>query len=117
MDSTPQERGLAFEKRVERIFKRLGKSYVVRDVQLRDPHGNISQIDLRFGLFRKTYVECKCYSGSVPLKVSAERERCVAIQIQLKITCYCRMWRNLVQCWSSTGSHFHEDCSLPTPHM
>jgi hypothetical protein len=31
---------------------------------------NISQIDLAFGFWRRTYVECKCYSGPVPLKVS-----------------------------------------------
>ncbi len=34
------------------------------------PFRNISQIDLAFGFWRRTYVECKCYSGPVPLKVS-----------------------------------------------
>jgi hypothetical protein len=61
--------GLRFEQQVEALFKRLGKAGVSRDVVLKDPHGNLSQFDLRFGFLRKTYVECKCYKGSVPLKV------------------------------------------------
>jgi len=60
-------KGLALEIRVERIFKDLGKWNVRRDVKVTDRHGNHSQIDLVFGLFRKTFVECKNYKGSVPL--------------------------------------------------
>jgi hypothetical protein len=56
-----QDRGLAFEKEVERLFKRLGHWRVKRNITLKDSHGNISQIDLAFGLWRRTYVECKCY--------------------------------------------------------
>lgn len=37
------------------------------DVRLRDPQGNVSQIDLVAGLFSPLYCECKCYSGPVPL--------------------------------------------------
>ena len=33
---------------------------------LRDEFGNLSQIDVRFGLFRSTYVECKNYSSKYP---------------------------------------------------
>ncbi len=45
--------------------QRLGKSNVTRDVKLFDPYGNLSQIDLRFGWLRKTYVECKCYRCAI----------------------------------------------------
>ena len=63
-----QDRGLAFEKEVERLFRRLGHFRVKRNVTLRDSHGNLSQIDLVYGLWRRVYVECKNYSGPVPLK-------------------------------------------------
>jgi hypothetical protein len=41
-------------------------------VILRDSHGNISEIDVIAGTFFKTYVECKNYSGSVPLEAVAK---------------------------------------------
>lgn len=39
-----------------------------RNLILRDSFGNISQIDVCFGLFRRYYVECKNYSSNVPLE-------------------------------------------------
>src|SRR5690606_34135698 len=59
---------LTFERRVVRLFKRLGKWNVKHDVTLIDKNGNRSQIDIVYGLFFKTYVECKNYTNPVPLK-------------------------------------------------
>jgi hypothetical protein len=67
-----KEKGDAFEIKIEKLFKRLGKWNVKRNVILFDRFGNQSQIDLTFGLFRKTYVECKNYSDSVPLEMVAK---------------------------------------------
>lgn len=68
--STAKELGDALEMRVERLFRKLGKLSVRRDVKLVDGHGNASQIDIVYGMLWPTYVECKNYqtSGkSVPL--------------------------------------------------
>lgn len=47
----------------------MGKWNVKRNLTLIDKFGNISQIDVRYGLFFKKYIECKNYSGKpVPLE-------------------------------------------------
>jgi len=58
-----KSKGDSLEKDVEKMYKRLGKWCVKRDVILKDRFGNISQIDVRYGLFRRFYVDCKNYSG------------------------------------------------------
>jgi restriction endonuclease Mrr len=66
------KKGLSFEKRIVKMFKRLGYWNVKHNVTLRDKFGNISQIDLTFGLFRTFYVECKAYENSVKLEEVAK---------------------------------------------
>jgi len=62
-------KGDLLEKRVERLFKRLWKLNVKRDVTVTDKFGNKSQIDVMYGLFFKTFIECKNYTGHlVPLE-------------------------------------------------
>lgn len=71
----PQERteaqikGDALEKRVERLYNKLGKWNVKRNLILWDKYGNKSQIDVTYGYFFKKYIECKNYSSGhlVPL--------------------------------------------------
>ena len=80
-------KGKAFERRVEKMLRYMGKKRIRRNVVLKDGWGNVSEIDGRFlfcfrdfaknerasravvyGRFFKTYVECKSYSRrSVPL--------------------------------------------------
>jgi len=67
-----QKKGLRFERRVEKCFKRLGYWNVKRDVVLVDRFRNRSQIDLTYGLFWKTYVECKNYAEPVALEKVAK---------------------------------------------
>eukprot|EP01119_Soliformovum_irregulare_P000866 TRINITY_DN10634_c0_g1_i1.p1 TRINITY_DN10634_c0_g1~~TRINITY_DN10634_c0_g1_i1.p1 ORF type:complete len:211 (-),score=46.26 TRINITY_DN10634_c0_g1_i1:135-680(-) len=55
--------GDELENRVVALYKGLGKWNVKKDIRLHDRLGNLSQIDVRYGLFRKTYIECKNYSG------------------------------------------------------
>jgi hypothetical protein len=74
-----KEKGDQFEKRVQRLLQRAGKWRVRRDVVLRDKFGNISQIDLTYGLLRTTYVECKNYSGPVPLEMVAKFKEVLAL--------------------------------------
>lgn len=64
-----QEKGLALEKRVELLYKRLGKWNVKRDVKLIDGYGNLSQIDVTYGRFFRVYIECKNY-GDKPVPLS-----------------------------------------------
>lgn len=60
-------RGEQFEKEVEALLRSLGYWRVRRNVILKDVHGNTSQIDLVCGLWKRIYVECKCYQDPVPL--------------------------------------------------
>ena len=61
-------RGLALEQRVMRLFRDRGALRVRHSVRLRDAHGNMSEIDVVAGLFRKRYIECKNYTNhAVPL--------------------------------------------------
>lgn len=69
---TSKQRGDALELRVVRAFLLRGRFPVRKGVIVRDSHGNISEIDVVAGLFFKTYVECKNYSGSVPLEMVAK---------------------------------------------
>jgi len=67
-EQTSKEKGDALEIRVQNLCKRMGKWNVKRDLTLKDKNGNISQIDVRYGIFFKTYIECKNYSSHpVPL--------------------------------------------------
>lgn len=66
---TSRDIGNELESRVERMFRQSGQKNVKRNVILHDRYGNVSEVDLICGgRFRKTYVECKNYSGRpVPL--------------------------------------------------
>jgi hypothetical protein len=64
-----QEAGRALEIRVRDMYVALGKWRVREDVKLKDSFGNNSQLDVGYGLFFTTYVECKNYgSKSVGLE-------------------------------------------------
>jgi len=65
-------KGTRLEMRVVRLFQRLGKYNVQRSVVVVDQHGNRSEIDVMYGFVFKTYVECKNYSGPVPLEAVAK---------------------------------------------
>jgi hypothetical protein len=70
--ATTKAKGISFEQRVVRHFKRQGEFNVRRSVFLKDSHGNRSEIDVVYGaLWWKRYVECKNYKKgfSVPLEV------------------------------------------------
>jgi len=77
---TSKQYGDALELRVQRMYKRMGKWNVKRDVHLYDKFGNESQIDVVYGLFFKTYVECKNYSSKpVPLSDVAKFKEVLAL--------------------------------------
>lgn len=63
-------KGIKFEKKLSKLFQDLGKNNVKHNITLKDKHGNISQIDLVYGIFFKNYIECKFYhkDHSVPLE-------------------------------------------------
>lgn len=56
--------GEELEQRTKVLFQNLGYWNVQTDLKLYDPNGNLSQIDVRYGVFRPGYVECKNYSKS-----------------------------------------------------
>ena len=60
---TSKQLGDALEDRVVTMFRNLGKWRVRKDVKLYDSHGNLSQIDVVYGLLFPTYVECKNYAS------------------------------------------------------
>ena len=71
--ATAKQRGDALEMRVQRLLLRAGHWRVRRNLQLRDAAGNLSQVDLAYGLLRPVFVECKNYSkSSVPLEDAAK---------------------------------------------
>ncbi|KAM9955896.1 hypothetical protein ACTFIW_002104 [Dictyostelium discoideum] len=64
-----KKKGMNFEDRVARMLERKLCFNVQRNVILKDKHNNRSEIDIVYGIFFKTYVECKCYDNSpVPLE-------------------------------------------------
>ena len=73
---TNREKGIALEKRVENILRQEGRHNIKRNVVLIDRHGNRSEIDVTYDQYPswfpfvtgRKYVECKNYSGSVPLE-------------------------------------------------
>ncbi len=70
---TSKDKGDALENRVVRLYKNLGHLFVRKNVILKDYNGNISQIDVRAGPpFLREYIECKNYTGSVPLEAVAK---------------------------------------------
>jgi hypothetical protein len=69
---TSKERGDLLEKRVERMFKRMLKFNVKRHTIVRDLNGNISEIDVTYGIIFKKYIECKNFTGPVPLEYVAK---------------------------------------------
>ncbi|EGC30287.1 hypothetical protein DICPUDRAFT_83762 [Dictyostelium purpureum] len=73
-------KGMRFEERVERMLNKRLCFNVKKNVILKDGHGNISEIDLMYGIFFKTYVECKCYDSTpVPLKDVAKFKEVLAL--------------------------------------
>ncbi len=71
-EETAKEKGDRLEWRVVNLYKKLGKWNVKHDVTLKDKNGNTSQIDVVYGLLYRKYVECKNYSGPVPLEMVAK---------------------------------------------
>ncbi|KYQ89206.1 putative transmembrane protein [Tieghemostelium lacteum] len=67
--SRSQKAGKELENLVENMFKKRLMLNVKTNVRLKDKNGDYSEIDVVYGLFLKTYVECKNYSNQpVPLK-------------------------------------------------
>jgi hypothetical protein len=64
---TTKEKGDALEQRVALLLTKDGKWAVRHNVQLRDSHGNLSQVDVCYGLFYRRYIECKNYAPSRPV--------------------------------------------------
>lgn len=64
------EWGRELEERVARLLRREGWWRVRTNVEVLDRHGNRSELDVTYGLFRRRVVECKHYSRkkSVPLE-------------------------------------------------
>jgi restriction endonuclease Mrr len=77
--ATTAQKGDALEKRVIRLLKRLGKMNIKSNVIIKDAFGNISEIDVMYGIFSKTYIECKNYSAPVPLKDVAKFKEVLAL--------------------------------------
>jgi len=69
---TSKQRGTALESRVERLLQRMGKWNIKKNIIMRDLNGNISEIDLSYGIFFKRYIECKNFTGPVPLEYVAK---------------------------------------------
>mmetsp|Transcript_10457 Transcript_10457/g.15284 ORF Transcript_10457/g.15284 Transcript_10457/m.15284 type:complete len:231 (-) Transcript_10457:109-801(-) len=68
-----QFKGAQFEKYMKKMLIAEGRWFVRHDVTLKDANGNRSQIDLIYGWGPfKRYVECKCYSGPIPLESVAK---------------------------------------------
>ncbi|GAM27480.1 hypothetical protein SAMD00019534_106560, partial [Acytostelium subglobosum LB1] len=65
---TSKEVGDRFEARVVKMLHNRMCFNIKRNVMVRDHNGNLSEIDIVYGLFRPTYVECKNYQLPVPLK-------------------------------------------------
>lgn len=65
-----RNKGLALEDRVVALLKASGKKNVRKNVLLWDGNGNRSEIDVVYGRWIPTYVECKAYGPdkSVPLE-------------------------------------------------
>jgi hypothetical protein len=61
--------GEELEDRVAKMYSRLQKWGVKKNIIMKDRFGNISEIDVRYGIFRKFYIECKNY-GSKPVPLS-----------------------------------------------
>lgn len=63
-------KGGALEARLAKLLAAGGAWNVRTNVRVRDGHGNLSEIDVRSGLLRHTYYECKAYGAdhSVPLE-------------------------------------------------
>jgi len=72
VQETAKEKGDRLEYRVVKLYKRLGKWNVQHDVTLKDKYGNISQIDVIYGLLFRKYVECKNYAEPVALEKVAK---------------------------------------------
>ena len=78
-DASMKARGDRLEKRVVTLLKRLGRLNVQRSVVVVDIHGNRSEIDVMYGFVFKTYVECKNYTGPVPLEQVAKFKEVLAL--------------------------------------
>ncbi|EGG16371.1 putative transmembrane protein [Cavenderia fasciculata] len=68
MGNKMKEKGMRFEERVATMLSNRLEANIKRNVTLIDKRGNRSEIDIVYGIFFKTYVECKDYSVPVPLK-------------------------------------------------
>lgn len=74
-DITTKQIGDQLEKRVMNILKMEGRWNIRNSVHIKDKNGNLSEIDIVYGLFNKKYVECKNYSNSIELdKVAKFKE-------------------------------------------
>eukprot|EP01133_Synstelium_polycarpum_P001474 gene1474-1712_t len=74
-----KKKGIGFEKTVADILEKRMEFGVKRNVILTDKYGNKSEIDIVYGYFSKTYVECKNYLGPVPLSDVAKFKEVLAL--------------------------------------
>lgn len=72
-------KGTRLEMRVISLLKTIGKFNVQHSVTLIDGHGHRSEIDIIYGYLFKTYIECKNYSGPVPLEAVAKFKEVLAL--------------------------------------
>lgn len=64
------QKGIVFEKWVSRLYDELGKINVKHNINV-TKKGALSQIDIRYGIVKKQYVECK-YHQRFSTKVGFE---------------------------------------------
>lgn len=60
-------KGEALERRVAATLARLGKPNIRTNVLLRDANGNLSEVDVVYGRWRRYFVECKAYAPAYPV--------------------------------------------------
>lgn len=83
---TSKQKGDLLEARVATLFRKQGKWNVQVNKRLVCPKGNHSQIDVTYGLWTPTYIECKNYTSRlVPLEdVAKFKEVLIQNEIPLK---------------------------------
>jgi len=72
MAQTTKQLGYILEARVVRMFRRMGKYNIKRNVLVRDANGNLSEFDVTYGYIFRRYIECKNYTHPVPLEAVAK---------------------------------------------
>lgn len=62
-------KGELLERKVAKALKKAGKHNIKTNLLIYDKNRNRSEIDIRYGLIFRKYVECKNYDGQVPLEM------------------------------------------------